>query len=274
MTLVLLRLCRFTRDHHLKTHMRLHTGEKPYHCNHCERQFVQVANLRRHLRVHTGERPYACDICSSKFSDSNQLKAHSLIHKGEKPFECQTCQTRFRRRHHMMHHKCGAGLQSGISARSPVNSLSEASSHMDDFAEENVNAGDEMMKVELAMSSSNNVVAPARVPITQYQPPSPAVGSTSRSIPLNLPAISLNLPEQTEPEDLSMSTGIHRLHVGDDDDVEMSDAITKNGQLDSKVYAYGSTSGMVIQESRAKCNRLSATKRKSKVTIAKISRAS
>ncbi|KAK9877603.1 hypothetical protein WA026_019273 [Henosepilachna vigintioctopunctata] len=38
---------RFTRDNHLKTHMRLHTRERPYHCH---RQFVQVANLRRHVR--------------------------------------------------------------------------------------------------------------------------------------------------------------------------------------------------------------------------------
>ena len=34
------------------------SGEKPYSCPHCDRQFVQVANLRRHVRVHTGERPY------------------------------------------------------------------------------------------------------------------------------------------------------------------------------------------------------------------------
>lgn len=205
---------RFTRDHHLKTHMRLHTGEKPYHCSHCDRQFVQVANLRRHLRVHTGERPYACELCAAKFSDSNQLKAHLLIHKGEKPFECEHCQMRFRRRHHLMHHKCGTqGLNaSGHISRSQVTSPSLASDDLDEDIDIDIDVEIEEPETTTGSTLIGRKAREATVRSAHRQLPSPVVNAAI-PIPLNLSGIPMvDLPEQTEPEDLSMSTGMHRPH--------------------------------------------------------------
>ncbi|GAB0087739.1 Protein krueppel [Sergentomyia squamirostris] len=170
---------RFTRDHHLKTHMRLHTGEKPYKCEECDRRFVQVANLRRHLRVHTGERPYPCEMCEARFSDSNQLKAHLLIHKGKKPFQCELCHTKFRRPHHLAHHKCGL-----TSPPTPVLSPA-ASDHKSASSDDSVPLfptplDDDPMDGERRHRKSRDIRQIIRLP-PQFV-----------------------LPEQTEPEDLSM----------------------------------------------------------------------
>lgn len=65
----------FGRKENIRAHIQTHLGDRPYLCNPCGKRFVRQHDLKRHAKIHSGDKSAEC-VCGMKFARKDALTRH------------------------------------------------------------------------------------------------------------------------------------------------------------------------------------------------------
>ena len=78
----------FETNGQLLIHQRIHTQEKPFKCNFCERVYRQSCHLKEHQMSHSGERSYRCPECEScKTLQKLKITGNAILMRDQIPVQ-------------------------------------------------------------------------------------------------------------------------------------------------------------------------------------------
>jgi KRAB domain-containing zinc finger protein len=100
---------RFEFQNKLQRHVQLeHGSEAVFKCTQCGKAFKTLSSVHYHMRLHTGERPYHCDKCPKAYATGNRLNNHiKRMHSGNlrRDHTCEVCGKMFEHNSTLMMHR-------------------------------------------------------------------------------------------------------------------------------------------------------------------------
>lgn len=90
----------------LDVHIRNHSGQRPYTCLICSKDFTTKWNLKLHKWTHAARtsKPFRCDQCNGAFIRETDYVAHMNSHKSVRPYTCNYCGAQFIRKYNCQRH--------------------------------------------------------------------------------------------------------------------------------------------------------------------------